>query len=170
MTPRALSLLLRNLLFTFVIPATVAVYVPLWLAPEGPLGPIHRGDAWRWLALLPLGLGLGIYTWCVWDFASFGSGTPAPIDAPKRLVIRGLYRVVRNPMYLGVLSVILGWAIWFGSARLVLYAGLVAVLFHLFVIGIEEPTLRRSFGPDYERYKATVNRWLPGKPKRGGRV
>jgi protein-S-isoprenylcysteine O-methyltransferase Ste14 len=160
-TRRALPLLLKNLLFTFVVPATVAVYVPLWLAPEAPLGPARLGPAWRWLALAPLAAGLCVYTWCVWDFASFGSGTPAPVDAPKRLVVRGLYRYVRNPMYVGVLLVILGWAVWFASLDLLGYAVLVGIVFHLFVTSYEEPVLRHRFGADYERYAATVNRWLP---------
>ena len=78
-------LLLKNLLFTFVAPGTVAVFVPLFIA--GELSPATGGA--RAIALILFGLGALIYSWCVWDFASYGRGTPAPIDAPKRLVIRG---------------------------------------------------------------------------------
>jgi protein-S-isoprenylcysteine O-methyltransferase Ste14 len=159
----ALSLVLKNLLFTFVVPATVAVYLPLWLAPEDFLEPLGTPSPWKWLAIAPLAAGLVIYTWCVWDFGSHG-GTPAPVDAPKRLVVRGLYRYVRNPMYVGVLLLILGWVVWFRSSRLLLYAGLIAIAFHLFVTGYEEPTLRRRFGSEYQDYAARVNRWLPRLP------
>lgn len=169
MAGRALTLLLKNLLFTFVVPATVAVYLPLWLAPETVLEPARMGPAWRWLALLPLAAGLSVYTWCVWDFASFGSGTPAPVDAPSRLVVRGLYRYVRNPMYVGVLLIILAWAGWFLSLRLLGYAALIAIIFHLFVTVYEEPALRRRFGSEYEGYTAKVRRWIPRIPPGGSR-
>ncbi|RME45188.1 MAG: isoprenylcysteine carboxylmethyltransferase family protein [Deltaproteobacteria bacterium] len=152
-------LLLKNLLFTFVIPGTVAVYVPVRLARwlgrtlcEGALFP---------LAIVAFALGGGIYLWCLWDFATVGRGTPAPIDAPKRLVVRGLYRYTRNPMYVGVLLVIVGWAAWFATPWLLLYAAGVATLFHLFVVGYEEPHLRRVFGAEYEAYCARVSRWVP---------
>src|ERR1041384_7966988 len=78
-------------------------------------------------------VGASIYVWCVWDFATFGRGTPAPIDAPKRLVVRGLYHYTRNPMYTGVLTVILGWALLFQALPLVLYASIVATCFQSFI-------------------------------------
>jgi len=106
-------------------------------------------------------LGGAIYLRCLWDFAVFGRGTPAPIDAPKRLVIRGLYRYTRNPMYVGALTAILGWAVFFRSLLLVLYACCMAVVFHLFVVLYEEPHLRRVFGAQYDDYCARVGRWLP---------
>ena len=150
-------LVLKNLLFTLVVPGTVAVYVPLLLA---------RGRAWAAgpqfaIAVAVLALGAGIYAWCVWDFAVFGRATPAPIDAPKRLVVRGLYRYTRNPMYAGVLTVILGWAVMFEAAALVVYALAVALCFHLFIVLYEERRLRGEFGAEYEDYCARVRRWLP---------
>ena len=156
-------LLLENLLFTLVVPGTVAVYVPLLLAPDEPGGSTLA----RALAVAALVVGVAIYGWCVWDFASFGRGTPAPIDAPKRLVVRGLYRYSRNPMYVGVLTVIVGWMLWFQAASLVLYFVVVWTGFHLFVIGYEEPRLRAEFADTYETYCAEVGRWLPrfGRPK-----
>ena len=105
--------------------------------------------------------GGAVYSWCVWDFATFGRGTPAPIDAPKELVVRGLYRYTRNPMYVGVLSTILGWAMLFKEPQLLLYALCVGTCFHLFVVLYEEPNLQRVFGNSYEEYRARVNRWLP---------
>jgi protein-S-isoprenylcysteine O-methyltransferase Ste14 len=150
-------LLLKNLLFTLIVPGTVAVYIPLRIAEDGSPAT-GLGFALGIPALL---LGVGIYAWCVWDFATFGRGTPAPIDAPKRLVVRGLYRYTRNPMYVGVLTVILGWAAWFGAANLVLYALVVGTCFHLFITRYEEPHLQAEFGGQYEAYRSQVARWLP---------
>jgi protein-S-isoprenylcysteine O-methyltransferase Ste14 len=154
-------LLAKNLLFTVVAPGTVAVYLPLSIAGERAPGPPAAVAP----AVLLFALGGAIYAWCVWDFATFGRGTPAPIDAPKRLVVRGLYRWVRNPMYVGVLCVALGWALLYLSAALLAYAAAVWTLFHGFVRLYEEPHLRREFGDEYAAYCARVGRWLP---RRGG--
>ena len=112
-------------------------------------------------ALPALACGCAAYLWCLWDFAAFGRGTPAPLDAPKRLVARGLYRYVRNPMYVGVLLVIAGWALLFRSPRVLGYGAAVALFFHLFVVAVEEPTLRGKFGRSYEQYCREVGRWVP---------
>ncbi|MCG8456937.1 MAG: isoprenylcysteine carboxylmethyltransferase family protein [Holophagales bacterium] len=150
-------LLLKNLLFTLVVPGTVGVYLPLWIA--GDRGP--TSGTLLVLAIVLFGAGLTIYGWCVWDFATFGRATPAPVDAPKRLVVRGLYRYTRNPMYLGVLAVISGWALLYRSHQLVLYALGVATMFHLFIVLYEEPHLRKVFGEEYELYREITPRWLP---------
>lgn len=155
-----MGLLLKNLLFTFVVPGTVAVYLPLSIASDSTPAP----GPTRLLAFGALTLGAAIYAWCVWDFASFGRGTPAPIDAPKKLVVRGLYRSVRNPMYVGVLCVMLGWSLLFVSATLLLYTATVATAFHLFTTLYEEPHLRQEFGDEYFQYCADVGRWLPRRP------
>jgi protein-S-isoprenylcysteine O-methyltransferase Ste14 len=151
------GLLVKNLLFTGLVPGTVAGLLP-WLI-------VSDGEAGGALALPLFVVGLGIYTWCVWDFASFGRGTPAPIDAPRRLVVRGLYRHSRNPMYVGVLCVILGWAALFSHAGLLLYAALVFTAFQCFIVAYEEPHLAETFGADYEAYRARVGRWLPRRPR-----
>ena len=152
----------RSLLFTLVLPGAIAGWVPLAILGDATLA--GAGPA-RWLGALPLALGLAVYVWCVADFATQGHGTPAPIDPPQELVSRGLYRWTRNPMYVGVLAVIAGEA-WLGaSARLALYGLAVFTGFHLFVLGYEEPTLRRRFGAAYERYCARVPRWLPRRPR-----
>lgn len=150
-------LLLKNLLFSLIMPGTVAVYLPLRFVRNRSLvaAPVFGAGC---ILLL---LGASIYAWCVWDFASFGRGTPAPIDAPKRLVVRGLYRYTRNPMYTGVLTVISGWAVLFGSSELLLYAVVVGTFFELFIVLYEEPHLRAEFGSEYEQYCARVGRWLP---------
>ena len=157
-----MNLLLKNLLFTFMAPGTVAVLVP-WLITSRV--PASSGPALV-LALILFSLGGAIYAWCVWDFASFGRGTPAPIDAPKKLVVRGLYRSTRNPMYLGVLSVILAWVVLFQAASLAAYAIFVATAFHLFILFYEEPHLERVFGREYASYKSEVGRWLPRLPRK----
>jgi protein-S-isoprenylcysteine O-methyltransferase Ste14 len=152
-----MALLLKNLAFTVIIPGTVGVYVPLLIAETRP----HATGAAGAIALVLLVFGSSIYAWCVWDFATFGRGTPAPIDAPQRLVVRGLYRYSRNPMYVGVLSVILGWAALFQSSVLAVYALIVVLCFHLFIVPYEEPHLRRQFGKEYDDYRARTGRWLP---------
>ena len=150
-------LLLKNLLFTVVMPGTVGVYLPLWIARDRP---VASGPALVAGSVLLL-LGASIYAWCVWDFATFGRGTPAPIDAPKKLVVRGLYRYSRNPMYVGVLTVILAWAMLYQTASLALYALVVGTFFQTFVMLYEEPHLRAAFGSEYDAYRARVGRWLP---------
>jgi len=152
-----ITLIFKNLLFTALVPGTVAVLVPLLLTREH--SPTLTGPG-AFAALLLFSLGGAIYAWCVWDFAHFGRGTPAPIDAPKRLVVRGLYRFTRNPMYVGVLTLILGWAALMQTAGVVFYAALVGACFHGFIVLYEEPHLESEFGDDYERYKREVRRWL----------
>jgi len=151
-------LFLKSVLFTIVIPGTVAVYLP-WLlfarTPDANFGFV------RYAGIPLFAIGAAIYAWCVADFALAGRGTPAPIDPPKELVVRGLYRHVRNPMYIGVGLVLLGEAFWFQKTRMVLYSAIVAVVWHLFVVFYEEPILQRKFGESYRKYREEVPRWLP---------
>jgi protein-S-isoprenylcysteine O-methyltransferase Ste14 len=151
------KLLLKNLLFSVLVPGTVAVAVPLWLTR-----PHAQPTLAALLEAAPLLLvGLGIYVWCVWDFAHYGRGTPAPIDAPRSLVVHGPYRLVRNPMYVAVLATVLGWSTLLRSPKLLVYASGVWLCFQLFVTLYEEPHLRRIFGEAYLDYCARVGRWLP---------
>jgi protein-S-isoprenylcysteine O-methyltransferase Ste14 len=118
---------------------------------------------WRWIAAVPSVPGFAVALRCVWDFGRTGHGTPAPIAPPKRLVVVGFYRYVRNPMYVGFLA---GWTgLWvvFGRCNLeaIAVACLVVLGVHLFVLGYEEPTLRRMFAAEYEEYCRNVPRWLP---------
>ena len=108
-------------------------------------------------ALVVLGGGLAL--WCVLTFALAGRGTPAPFDPPRRLVVRGPYRYVRNPMYLGAGLALTGAALFYQAAALLGYAALFMVATHLFVVGYEEPTLRGKFGAEYEEYLRRVGRW-----------
>jgi protein-S-isoprenylcysteine O-methyltransferase Ste14 len=149
-------LLLKNLLFTLIVPGTVGVYVPLMLSPSRSTA----SGLTLAIAIALFVLGGSIYGWCVFDFASFGRATPFPLDAPKKLVRRGPYRFSRNPMYLGVLTVIFGWAVLYGSATIAAYAVAVAFCFYLFVLLYEEPWLRKLFGSEYDQYCTEVPRWL----------
>jgi protein-S-isoprenylcysteine O-methyltransferase Ste14 len=153
--------LAKTLLFTILVPATVTIYVPrrilLSRSQEDalPIGPL------RYVGAALLAAGAAVYLWCAWDFATAGVGTPAPIDPPKSLVVRGLYCYVRNPMYIGILLLLAGEAMLFQSRSLLGYVGLVFLFFFLFVVAYEEPALRSKFGQDYERYCDRVPRWIP---------
>jgi len=155
-----LLILAKLLLFTVCVPGSVTVWLPLyaiypWLRRQ-PL--IWDGRTYG--ALVVILLGVAGYLWCALDFAFVGRGTPAPIDPPKVLVARGLYRFSRNPMYVSVLLILAGESILFWSRQLVIYAAAVAVVFHLFVLLYEEPTLRRKMGTAYEQYCSVTPRWL----------
>jgi protein-S-isoprenylcysteine O-methyltransferase Ste14 len=120
-------------------------------------------DRWRWLGVVPSILGFAVAARCVWDFGRTGQGTPAPIAPPKKLVVVGMYRYVRNPMYLGFFAGWIGLWVVFGRANAVALATAVAgiIIVILFVKFYEEPTLRKMFGSDYEEYCRNVPRWIP---------
>ena len=156
-------LFLKVVLFTIVMPGTVAVLLP-YLVWSGSGSPFPTQWGFPQIAGLSLALaGALIYVRCVWDFAHRGRGTPAPIDAPRVLVVEGLYRYVRNPMYLGVLLVISGGAIFLESMPVAIYATGWFLIVHAFVVWYEEPTLTEKFGRSYESYRNHVRRWLPGR-------
>ena len=136
-----------------------------WLLPPwlGLKVDAARELSWRWIAAIPSVLGFAIALRCVWDFGRTGHGTPVPIAPPKRLVVIGFYRYVRNPMYVGFVTGWIGLWIVFGGAdwRAIAVAALVLVGLDLFVRFYEEPTLGRMFGEDYQEYRRNVRRWLP---------
>lgn len=152
-----MKLLLKTALFTVVMPGTFAILVPLLLAADRTTA----GGATLWLAFFLFALGIVLYLRSAWDFVVIGKGTPAPIDAPKRLVTEGFYKYTRNPMYVATMAVISGWAILFGAAILVAYGVVVFIVFSLFVKLYEEPRLTREWGNEYTAYRAQVGRWLP---------
>src|SRR5713226_709709 len=155
---------LKTLLFTTLVPGTGTVLVPyLLLSWDIQIFSFDLG-AIRYVGLPPILLGASTYLWCAWDFTFTGRGTPAPIDPPKELVVKGLYRYVRNPMYVGITLILTGEALLFESAVLFLYAGFLFVCAHLFIVFYEEPTLRRLFGAPYESYGKSVPRWIPRLP------
>jgi len=149
---------LKSLLFLIVAPGTVAGYIPLVLLRQR--SRLETG-LFAYLALPLWALGGAILLWSFWNFLNEGRGTPAPIDPPKELVATGFYRYVRNPMYVGILAMILGHFLWFGYWNLLMYAIVVFVAFHTFVSYYEEPTLKRKFGTAYEDYQKKVPRWIP---------
>ena len=154
--------------FFVLAPGTFAFYVP-WRITHWQLAPPLLG-AW---ALRPLGAVLALVglLGLVESFSRFaihGRGTPAPVMPPKRLVVTGLYRYVRNPMYVAVLGIVVGQALLFGSWRLLAYAALAWVTVHVWVLLYEEPILRAKFGAEYAAYTAAVRRWWPRRrPWRG---
>lgn len=157
-----MSLLIRNVVFTLIVPGIGAVLIP-WLILGGQSA---TGGPLSWLGIALIAAGWALYLWCLWLFATIGRGTPGPWDAPRHLVVAGPYRWVRNPIYLGVLLVIAGEAALFASVGLVVYGVIAAVLFQLFVLGYEEPTLQATFGAEYTTYRKSVWRWLPTPPGR----
>jgi protein-S-isoprenylcysteine O-methyltransferase Ste14 len=148
---------LKSLLFLIVAPGMVAGYIPLALLRRGP-----QIDSGIFASLAyPLWLiGAIIILWSFWNFLAQGRGTPAPIDPPKELVAVGFYRYTRNPMYVGVLSMIAGHFLWFGFWNLLIYAVFIFFAFNTFVAYYEEPTLRKKFGAAYNDYCQRVPRWI----------
>lgn len=158
-----MAAIFRAIVYASLFIAFVFFYLPgRLLASAGIHRPLLMG--WPQLAgLIVLAAGATIALSCVFVFAWLGRGTPAPFDPPRRLVVRGPYRLVRNPMYIGVATALIGTALYFAAWQLLLYAVALLVCAHLFVLLYEEPTLRRSFGAEYEAYCRRVHRWLPAR-------
>ena len=131
------------------------------LSSSGVTRPAAMGAA-QMAGMLVAAIGAIVALWCVFAFALIGKGTPAPFDPPRRLVVYGPYRFVRNPMYLGAVTALLGAALFYESPILAAYAGVFLLVCHVFVLAYEEPTLTRLFGSDYDAYRGRVHRWLPG--------
>jgi protein-S-isoprenylcysteine O-methyltransferase Ste14 len=165
MTPRGSSwssawLAIRSTAWAALLPGFFAGYVP-WRFFGLAHVQLDLHDPIHLLGLLCIGLGVGLLVACIWEFARSGRGTLAPVDPPSQLVVRGLYRYVRNPMYLSVTTIVLGELLLTQSRGLLTYWAIWFAAVNLFVIGYEEPTLRRQFGASYERYSQTVPRWIP---------
>ena len=149
-----------------VLPGTVLVFVPAIILAvahnanfsEQFATPAH---VLFWLALLPATIGLGLAIWTVTLFMKFGDGTPAPLDPPQKLVIRGPYRHVSNPMITGVLFVLLAEAMLLRSWPLVLWMAIFFIGNAIYFPLVEEKDLEKRFTNDYRRYKANVPRWIP---------
>ena len=155
------SLFLRNLFFTVLQPGVVAGLIP-YLILRYKIDdvfdqPFHFHKA---LGVLLVLTGLIILFDCIVRFAVQGRGTLSPADPTKKLVIKGLYRFSRNPMYVGVLLILTGETIFFYPNDLWTYSLFVFFLFHLFVLFVEEPRMRRDFGEEYDRYCQKVRRWF----------
>jgi len=157
----SLMLLLRSIFFTFVLPGTVTVLIPYWIISSRSPELSSSYPAVRYFGFPLMVIGAAGLLWCIWQFFSEGRGTLAPVDAPKHLVVRGLYTYVRNPMYVSVATILIGETILFLSTAIMIEAGIFMVLAYSFVVFYEEPTLRRQFGESYERYSQKVSRWIP---------
>jgi protein-S-isoprenylcysteine O-methyltransferase Ste14 len=153
--------LVRALTYATLFIAFVLIYVPAGLlARFGVSGPTQTG--WEQLAgFLVSTIGAVIAVWCVLVFAWVGRGTPAPFDPPRKLVIRGPYRFVRNPMYIGAGLGLAGASLYCGSLPLLIYAAGFLLVCHVFIVSYEEPALRRMFQGEYEAYCDRVRRWWP---------
>ena len=147
-----------------LFPGTVVGYIPYRLI--GPVS-VASPDAWlsyQYVAAALLVVGVSILVKSIWSFALAGRGTLAPFDETKRLVVVGLYRYVRNPMYLGVMMLLLAESWFFSSRTLLIYTGVCFAVANILVIGYEENRLRYKYGDEFRRYCEHVGRWIPGKP------
>ena len=156
-------LLFKNVFFAIVVPGFVAGWLPVYIA--GGFDTVPSFGVPQLLASFLLAGGLSLMVAAIGYFGVVGRGTPAPFDPPKRLVVRGPHRWMRNPMYVGAIMANLGWALWFESLPVAIYAVAWWSLAHLFVVFYEEPTLQRLFGAEYDAYRAAVHRWLPRVPR-----
>jgi protein-S-isoprenylcysteine O-methyltransferase Ste14 len=146
----------RAVIAFLALPGVVAIAIPALIA-----GSDTSRSGGGLSGFVALGLGLVGLLWCARDFFVAGRGTLAPWDPPRHLVVVGLYRFVRNPMYISVLTLVVGWWLTTGSRLLAGYSTLLAIGFHLRVLYHEEPWLRRQFGDEWIAYSASVRRWLP---------
>jgi protein-S-isoprenylcysteine O-methyltransferase Ste14 len=153
--------LVRAITYAVLFIGVVLVFVPARVLSRAGISGFPAIGAPQIIGILIGGLGAAFALWCVLAFALVGKGTPAPFDPPRRLVVRGPYRYVRNPMYMGAGLALTGAALAYQSLQLFGYAGLFFLLTHLFVVWYEEPKLRHSFGEEYKTYCQRVARWWP---------
>ena len=158
---RRISPTLGSFLFLLIAPGFIAGVVPYWIS-RWHGGPAFVGSsAIRILGVLLIIFGAPLLLDSFTRFALQGLGTPAPVFPTRHLVVTGLYRYVRNPMYVGVASIIFGQALCFRNIRVLEYGIAISLAFHLFILFYEEPTLRRTFDREYEEFCENVPRWIP---------
>ena len=158
---RKMWAVLGSALFLIIAPGIVAGFIPWWISKSNVQAPFLGFVPLRALGALLLVVSVLVLLESFARFALQGVGTPAPVFPTRHLVVNGLYRYVRNPMYLAVVSIIFGQAMILGSVSLLAYGVLVWLTFHLFVLAYEEPTLRKTFGTEYDAFCANVPRWVP---------
>src|SRR6185369_6499741 len=156
--------MLGSAVFFLIAPTTVAGFVPWGISQWRLQAPLLDLQSIRWFGVVLILLGIPVVVDTFIRFALQGVGTPAPVAPTQHLVITGPNRYVRNPIYLALVAIVLGQGLILGDTRLLVYGALLWVGFHLFVLAYEEPTLRESFGAEYDSYCANVSRWLPRLP------
>jgi protein-S-isoprenylcysteine O-methyltransferase Ste14 len=167
---RRILAIVGSAIFLVVAPGIVAGYVPWRICRWHVEAPLLGISSLRLVGVLLIAAGLTVLLDSFARFALQGLGTPAPIFPTRHLVVSGLFRYVRNPMYIAVVSLILGQGLFFGSILALEYGVAVFVGFYLFVLIYEEPTLLKSYGREYEEFCANVPRWIPHlRPWRGKR-
>ncbi|HZV67999.1 MAG TPA: isoprenylcysteine carboxylmethyltransferase family protein [Saprospiraceae bacterium] len=155
------SLFIRNLIFTILQPGLVVLLFPYLIVEDKFKDVFHQSFGILQFAGIIIFLGgMSLILYCIYYFAVEGRGTLSPADPTKNLVVHGPYQLSRNPMYIGVTVALLGEVIFIESGRLLLYTGIVFVMFALFVMAIEEPRLRKDFGDQYSEYCKKVRRWI----------
>jgi protein-S-isoprenylcysteine O-methyltransferase Ste14 len=159
-----MSALIRALTYVTVLVGLVLVFLPAQVLSETGISRPTELSAPQIGGIVGAAMGAALVVWCVLAFAFIGRGTPLPFDPPLRLVIRGPYRVVRNPMAIGAGSTLGAAALFYESLQLLGFTVIFVVVIHLFVVFYEEPVLKRTFGEEYAVYCDSVRRWLPGLP------
>jgi protein-S-isoprenylcysteine O-methyltransferase Ste14 len=150
-----------TLMFLFLILPFFYVWIPYKILISPNASYLFDIGAFRFIGLVPIILGVAIYFWCSHSFVFFGKGTPLLFTPTKNLVVTGLYRFVRNPMYTGALLVVLGEALLFQSKGLIIYALVIFGVAYFVILFFEEPYLADKFGKSYELYRQSVRRWIP---------
>ena len=155
-----IGLALRSLLWTFILPGSVTAWLPLAYfglrnVTFDTMRPLH------WLAAVTLIVGAAIIGACIIEFARSGKGTLSPADPPRHLVVQGLYRFVRNPIYVGVITVLIGETLLMGTSAMATYTASLFAMFTIWTKIYEEPWLAQTFPDDWPRYKREVPMWIP---------
>ena len=158
---RRISAVAGTVFFLLIAPGIVSGLVPWWISGWRIRPPFLHFSPVRWIGVLLIVAGVPVLLDSFARFALKGLGTPAPVFPTRHLVVSGLYRYVRNPMYLAVAAVIIGQGLLFGDVRVLAYGVFVCLGFHVFVLLYEEPALRRTFGAEYKNFCANVGRWIP---------
>jgi protein-S-isoprenylcysteine O-methyltransferase Ste14 len=154
-------ILARTVVYATLFIGLVLVFLPARVLSWAGIARPETLGALQVAGIVVGAAGVLLTIWCIGTFVAFGHGTPAPFDPPRRLVLRGPYRYIRNPMYLGEGVAIIGLSLFFETWALAGYAVLFLLAFHFFVMFYEEPTLRATFGESYQRYCEQVGRWWP---------
>lgn len=159
-----MAAVVRTVLYLAIIVGLVVIFLPAETIERTGLARASSTGISQFAGAMITLAGVGLALWCALTFALVGRGTPLPFDPPRRLVIAGPYRWVRNPMAMGAGSALVGVALFYESLPWFLFAGLFMLAIHAFVMLYEEPTLRRMFGAQYAVYCTRVSRWLPARP------